>query len=330
VNDPVELLDKELAALCRGRGLQDPKILDRLGPTVREALGIRYSDDAAEQRRQLQVGLYEAARSLPPDLRTVFIHAMGFDPAGAAYIGDRLEIAGKRLDRDTRTVRRRLTQARHHVAENLASLLRRAASNNRYVGTGWLVDSLHSLFRLDLPAPRLTESREIIATVEGLDSITANVSLPSPPPPADPPMLEVVAEDGCTVASAEQVSASHWRYELALPVPLHRGERHHYVVTFVTSSLGYVRPYYVLVPFFDVRAFSAEVHFGSPPVSRHAWRLDGVPPAVIEDSPATAPDFDTEKSPVIRVEFMRARPGLCYGLHWDWSDWARSIRNSFT
>lgn len=329
MNDPVEQLDRELSALCRGRGLQDPKILDRVGPTVREALGIRYSDDAAEQRRQLLVGLYEASRSLPQDLRTVFIHAMGFDPASAAYIGDRLKTVGSRLDRHARSVRRRLTQARRHLAEDLASRLGRAASTNRYVGTGWRVESLHALLRLDLPAPRLTESREIIATDAGLNNITANVSLRSSPPPAAPPLLDVVAEEGCTVASSEQVSASHWRYELTLPSPLQLGERHRYAVTFITSSLRYFRPFYVLEPFRDVRTFSAEVHFGSPPVARHAWLLDGVPPAVIEDSPATAPDFDTKTSSVIRVEFDWARPGLCYGLHWDWSDGAHAIRSSF-
>ena len=319
MNDQVELLDKELAALCKGRGMQEPRILDRLGPAIREALGIRYGDDAAEQRHQLQVGLYDASAPLAPDLRVVFRYVTGFDRKGPHAVGEREAILGRLLNRDARTVRRRFAAARRAVAENLATRLGHAVSNNRFVRSGWHVESLRSVVRMDLASPQVTEYREIIATEEGLSRIAAHMSLPSAATvPADRPPLEIVAEQGCVVKSSERISASHWGYELDLPEPLQRGQRHHYVVTYIASSLDTMRPYYALVPFRDVRFFAAEVHFGSPSVARYAWYLDGVSPAVLDDAPIAMPDFDTDASPIVAVEFERAQPGLCYGLLWNW------------
>ena len=264
MNDPVAVLDSELSGLCRGRGLQEPRLLDRLGPALREVFGIRQVDDAAEQRRQLQVGLYAASDSLPGDMRIAFRCALGFDPAGPAFVGDRLTAAGEILDRHPRSMRRRLVQARRQVAENLAAALGRAVSNNPYLQPGWHVNRLRSVLRLDLPVPQLTESRDIIVTEDGLSRITANLSLPLPSTRHGSPALAIVAEEGCTLASSEQVSASHWRYELDLPTRQRCGQEHRYVLTFAISSLRDMRPYYVLVPFREVRTFVAEVHFGTP------------------------------------------------------------------
>lgn len=317
MTEPVERIDAELADLCRGRGLHDTKIIEKLGPTVRTALRIRHGDDPVVQRDQLRTGLVHASRDLARDLRMAFQGALGLDADGPAYLEDRLKQVAQELHLHPKSARRRLTLARRGVAEHLAGALIRAEANNPYIRLEWQDVRVEAQFRLDLPQPRLIERRTIVAIKDGLRIVTASISLPSP---GVPPQIAVIAGEGCEVASILRESPSHLRCDLALPQPLARAQRHQYEVSFVLSSFAGIRPYYVLVPFRGVPYFAAAVHFGTPSVASRVWRLSGVPSSIIEDLPDRAPDFDPAATPIVQVEFQRAISGFCYGLQWEWSE----------
>ena len=83
-------------------------------------------------------------------------------------------------------------------------------------------------------------------------------------------------------------------------------------------SRAFIRPYSVLVPFRQCRAFSTAVHFGEPPVAARAWRLAGVPPVVLEDGTPTDDFYNLDDDPVAVASFSSIFTGLAYGIQWEW------------
>ncbi len=310
----------ELTHLRRGRGLNDPKVHTRIGPGLRQALGIAVTDPAVEQRDQLRAGLNAAARSLPPDLGLAMFEALAIDRLSPPTLTAREERLTEALKTGPRTVRRRISEATVLVARNLAPRMARAQASEQFVKPGWEVEELAGVLRLSPDGARMTEDRLIVAT-QNLTHVTSNLSMPPGPGGegvAD--RLTLVAEEGCEISGVTQVSDVHWVYDLALPRPLQAGERHRYRITFLASSLAVMQPYYVLVPFRTYQRFSAEVHFGTPAVADAAWRVDGVPPALLRAAGGSSPvPIDPAATPVVRVEHRNTTPGLCYGVRWSWA-----------
>lgn len=311
-----ELLGEELHRLKKGRGLQDPGVLDDLGPRLTEALELDLRQTADDRRQALRRGLYDAAEHLIPELRHVFRIAFAMHPQSPPTLEARLAHAAKRFGCSERTARRRLDEAVKLLAEHLAG----RGSSSPYAQRDWETRGLRAVLRLDGGRPVLTERRLIVATASELSSLDHRISLPAPPG-RDSALPTLVADHGCTVGAAERQSASHWRYRIDLPRSLRLYEEHMYSLTCTLPSLGDLRPYYVLVPFNGgCRNFSAEVHFGTPPVATVAWRLDGVPTSVLDDEEPTADRFDLASEPVVACSFADVRPGLCYGVQWQWRD----------
>jgi hypothetical protein len=311
-----ELLGEELHRLKKGRGLQDPDVLDDLGPGITAALELDLRQTADDRRQALRRGLYDAAEHLIPELRDVFRIAFAIHPESPATLEARLAHAAARFRCSGRTVRRRLDEAVPLVAERLAS----RESSSPYAQRDWETRGLRAVLHLDGGRPVLTERRLIVATAAELSSLDHRISLPAPPG-RDSALPTLVADHGCTVGATERQSASHWHYRIDLSRPLRLYEEHLYSLTCTLPSLGDLRPYYVLVPFNGgCRSFSAEVHFGTPPVASVAWRVDGVPLSVLDDEEPTADRFDLAADPVAACSFADIRPGLCYGVQWRWRE----------
>jgi hypothetical protein len=311
---PAELLGSELHALKKGRGLQDPHLLDELGHQLTEALGLDLRQTAVDRQQALRRGLYEASEQLPVEHRDIFRIAVGIHPQSPPLLQDRLDFAAQKFRCSVRTVRRRLDEAVKLLAGQLAS--RGPASP--YAQRAWETRGLRSVLHLDGGRPVLTEHRLIVATAPGLRSLDHRVSLPAPPGRGNA-LPQLAAEVGCAIRETERVSASHWRYRIDLLKPLRLYEEHRYSLTCTLPSLADLRPYYVLVPFNGgCRDFSAEVHFGTPPLAAAAWRLDGVPASVLEDGMPTRRRFDLTADPVAACSFADIHPGLCYGVQWQW------------
>jgi hypothetical protein len=256
---------------------------------------------------------------LAPDLRGAVLVGLAVSGwSDAPLLTDRIDEIARSMDRDARTARRRLDAATRQLAGAIRARRRIEETSNPYAPSGWYVESLASTLHLDLPTARLTEDRVIVAEVDGLDELTASLSMP---PRAGFPTasLDVVAQAGCAVAGARRMSESHWRYSLALPRPLRAGERHRYVITFSVPDRETIEPYYVLVPLRRTRRFVAELRFGSPDDVELVWRLDGVPPSVLSDALPTQPGLTLDERGTVAVAFDEVLQGLCYGVQWRWA-----------
>ncbi|WP_088317368.1 hypothetical protein [Kineosporia sp. R_H_3] len=313
----VDTLTRDLMALRKGRALQSPGLVSRLGPALVAALDLDLALPETELRRLAQSGIVEAAQALAGDLREAVLVSLAVDGwTNVPLLTDRIDAIATAMDRDARTARRRLDAATRQLADALVSR-QSGEPGNPFAPTGWYVESLAATMRLDSASARLTEDRVIVADADGLDTVTATLSVQALEP-GTLPELGIVAEAGCRIRGAHRVSESHWRYELALPRPLRAGERHRYVVSF-TADRDRMRPHYVLIPLRRTRRFSAEIRFADADAVALAWRLDGVPPAVLEDAHPTTRTLTPDDTGVIRVRFEQVVQGLCYGVQWRWA-----------
>lgn len=318
-----ELVD-ELAVLRRGRGLYAPDVHRRVGPrlyAVADPSAPRPDGPATTDtilRDGLVAALDEVARALPRDLRFAALTALAARPElGSEMLTDRIDRVARFLERDRRTARRRVDEALILMAEALAAKLEARGSSSPDAPTGWFVDTLHSRLTFD-PTPRLVEHREVVATVDGLQEITVNLSMPSAAGDRSD-RLRLQAEQGCSVLRTEQISASYWRYVIGLPAPLRAGESARYVVSFVASSREAMMPYYVLIPLRRCRHFSAEVVFNRPDDVELLWRLDGIPVSLLEDFVVTPSLLRLDERNRVYVAFDDVQQGLCYGVQWRWA-----------
>lgn len=77
-----------------------------------------------------------------------------------------------------------------------------------------------------------------------------------------------------------------------------------------------MRPYYVLNPLRRCEHFTVRVRFGRERKPESIWRLNGVPPRVVDDfSPNDDPLF-IDRLGEVSLEFHNMQQGLSYGLQW--------------
>ena len=307
----------ELDRLHQGRGLNRPDLLAYVGPQLKEVLRIA-DNDPEEARRILVAELGEAARTLSGEYRYVFVMAAAITSA-APTLAERMSIVSGKLERDARTVRRRLRQADAQAAEYLLGRARRYGDDPAPIQDGWHAVSFESTLWLDRPRPQFLGVRDMVVTAERLTTVEEKISIPRAGPSDEDQLLEVEADEGCAVARLERLSTSSWRIVLELDRELHAGHRHRLGVRVTVPSRAFIRPYSVLVPFRQCRAFSTAVHFGEPPVAARAWRLAGVPPVVLEDGTPTDDFYNLDEDPVAVASFSSIFTGLAYGIQWEWA-----------
>jgi hypothetical protein len=94
----------------------------RIGSTLREVCEIGEEDSPGVIRNKVHHRLAELAADLPPDLRTVVLAAFAIcAEARHPLYQQRVGWAAERLDRDPRTIRRRVDEGINHLAQLAAA-----------------------------------------------------------------------------------------------------------------------------------------------------------------------------------------------------------------
>lgn len=306
--DPAHL-KAELARLRKGRGVARPDLLAVLGPTLRTILDI---DDATrdDEARSRFVSLVSGeAAGMPDDLGQLVSAAFGISDS-RPLLHDRLVAVGQLLQRDERTLRRRLAEADDLLADRM--VLRFGARAGLAI-PGWHWSSYR--FEVDVAgdAPVFLSTRTLVPSLDGLSEFEEIVSVPQV---GDSDSLQVEGVAGCTYLGREPLSGSSWRLLFALPRALGAGEEHETVVRFTWPSRDWIQPVAAFVPMRRVERFEVSVAFGQPRSCAKAWVLDGVLPTSFADPPVTeelAPDETVEAA------FDDPLLGHAYGIAWTWA-----------
>ncbi|QUQ68600.1 hypothetical protein [Kutzneria sp. CA-103260] len=295
MNGHLELV-RELKRLRKGRGVLAGGIQQRVGPAVRAACDIDAGDGPVAVRRKLTVRLIELAEQLPEDLRLVTLVAFAIErDAKQALYQERVRWAAIQLERDERTVRRRVDEAINQVAEL-------AAGDGNWFG-GWRTAELSVAVALDQDRPEVLEQRRIVAEQDDLREV--ELVAPIPLGQSDVQVLY-----GGTLIADDPAG-----FTLALPTPVAKEERHDLAVRFRLPPRQAMQQYLLCVPKRPCERFDLRLRF----------RRDGRPPTVfaLHGTPGENPPRDGREQAVdrageVHVRFHQLTPGLAYGARWEW------------
>lgn len=318
----------EMKVLRKGRGINTKGVEGRIGSALRTAFGVNGDDGPADIRRKIGDGLTRLAGSLPEDLRLAAMAAFSLTPetqqpfyqARARWVADHLE-------RDERTVRRRIDDGIQQLAELAAAQIAGLPDNTADVpGARWRSESLRALLLLDQSAPEAFEFRRIVSDQDGLAEIDLSVTLTAPPDVARPsgPSLTMDVLYGGSLVRRTMESARRFGMALALPRPLSRGEQHEFALRFRIPEGDAMRPHFVCVTKQDCDLLEIRVKFDEKKPPAAVWRLTKVFQDDLDDPAHRGDQVPVDTAAELRVTFGQVSPGFAYGVQWDMEGLAES------
>lgn len=307
----------ELAELRRGRGLVADDLHTRVGPGLWQAAGILGSDTPAAVRRKLVLYLTDLCGQLPDDLRLAALAALALhQEAEGKYLNQRIDWLASHFDRDPRTARRRIDQAFQLLSQYVDDQQNGQFDNNPNAPSGWYVESMRAMLRMDLDPAQLTEERRIVAVVDQLDEIVVSFSAPKDATLQSNDRIVAEMIYGGEIVEEHREARGHARFVVRLPHPLNLGQRHEYGIRFVAYPRASMRPYYVLIPYRRCEHFTVRVRFGVAWRPSLIWRLNGIPSRVLDDFTPRDDLLTLDPVSEITLEFHHLTQGLSYGLQW--------------
>jgi len=299
-------LIRELKSLRKGRGVFAGRIQERVGPNLSVLCGVVGDDGPVTVREKLTARLLELAEQLPDDmcLATVAAFALSTEVRLPLY-QDRVHWAAIRIDRDARTVRRRVDEAIDHLAD-LVAIPRRVPAE------GWGTAELRVALTLDCLRPEVLEQHRIVADQDALHEVDF-VS----PLAVGHRYLEVDVLYGGTLHDRGIVTHDRPSFALTLPRPLSRGESHDFAVRFRLPDPRAMRSQVVHVPEHRCEQFDLRVRFGRDRTPPQVWAMRDGHQAVWSEAARDGHQHPVDRAGEVHLRFRRLVPGLAYGARWE-------------
>jgi hypothetical protein len=311
-------LNAELRALRKGRGVHSPDLDLRLGPHLRALCHIDAKDDLEQIRDKVSRELERLCGDLPQDLSLAARVAFGLDTAVQyPFMADRVAYLAHHINRDSRTVRRRMDMAINRITE--ATLRESPLLGSSTISRGeWYVERCETVLRMDTSSPEAWESRQIVVTTDAVDSIELPFSVPREPGTgADRHDLQVEIVHGGIIESRRRATTTRFDLRLRLPKILRAGDRHDYTMLYRIPEGQIMSPRYVYIPVRPCQHFKLRVRFSLDTIPENIWEIsEELPRDIDDDSPARSVLF-TDSQGEVAVEFHGLQPGYGYGLRWD-------------
>jgi hypothetical protein len=311
-------LYQELARLRRGRGLQEPRPAERLGPLLRRLCGVSPGDSDGVARRRVEAVLSELTADLPDDLRMAAELSLGLGDRPATRLTQRTEALARELRCSGRTARRRMDEAARLVAR--AALAHPGpADDDADPGSGWRVREFSGLLRLDTATPELYETRTVQAE-RALESLMIRLDLP-PRPDAEGPALPLMIDALYGVRLAEVdggPDGRHYRLAVVLPHTLKPDEQLEFCLHYRVPPGQPIRDHCAIVPLDPCDQGRIRVRFDPATPPAHVWRLAAVTPRQMDRATTLpGPDrLDPDGAGEVGVSFRGLRQGHGYGVAW--------------
>ncbi|PPK64822.1 hypothetical protein V5P93_006225 [Actinokineospora auranticolor] len=287
MNGHVDLV-RELKSLRKGRGLFVGRIEDRVGPTLRLACAITEFDGRPVIRRKVTDRLADLSNRLPEDLRLAARVAFAIEAdARFPLYQDRVRWASEQIDRDVRTVRRRVDEAIDHLAE----LANDTPAPEAGAPAAWHLVALSAALALDGPRPEVLEHHRITAAGDGLRELDLETTCRA---------ADLRVHYGGTLTDQGR---------FRLPFPLARGESH----TFAIRAQPATPPTQLLFrPDQPGTRFDLRVRFGRERVPAQVRSVRG---AAGGELPGGSP-HPVDDAGEVHIRFDELVPGRVYGARW--------------
>jgi hypothetical protein len=307
----------ELSLLRRGQGLHAPDAMQRLGPLLRAVAGIEPGMTPGEMRSLLVEKLVAAIQTLPADLQMAVQAAFALhSEAESRFLNRRMEWLGKQLDRDPRTATRRVQDGLELLAERLLTLPDPDDGENAFAPRGWYVESQRSTLMMHLDPVRVHETRRVVSTQDGLESLTVSWSIPAETP-EDLADLHVDMVFGGQLRKDDATSSpTYWNGRVNLPHPLGAGERHEFELQVTSLPRRLFRPFFVMSPYRRCDEFALRVKFDPGQLPEQVWELDRVPFEFVNANQPIGRSLDVDRAGEVASRFTGLQTGFSYGLRW--------------
>jgi hypothetical protein len=304
----------ELKVLRKGRGIFTTPLGERVGPALRGTCGILEDDDQAEMRRKLSDRLLPLVQSLPDDLKIALLAAFALDErTRKPFYQERVHFAAIMLQRDDRTVRRRIDEGIEQIAAMAATA--EPDPGPRYPSRSWHTEELRVSLSLDQPVPEVFEFRRVVADADEITELDLALTLSTAGKSAESVAesdVEVDVFHGGVLTSRAMESSNRIGLALRLPGPLRRGERHEVALRFRANLR---EPHYVCVPRHPCDLFDLHVKFGDR-VPRRIVLLRKAFQDDTRDTAASGQVLPADDAGEVHVQFRHLAPGFAYGIRW--------------
>jgi hypothetical protein len=277
-------LVRELKTLRKGRALAG-RVEQRVGPALRSACEVSDADGMVTIRTKVTARLSELSAQLPEDLRLAALAAFAITPeARQPLYQERMRWAAARVDRDPRTVRRRVDEAIELLAELAASSSATSSPDK------WHTLSL--TLALVLEESCVLEQHRVVADQDGLRSFE--------------PALSSSSDEGSVLYGGTLSEGT-----VELPSPLHRGESWEFAAVFKAGRASQM----VYVPRHRCEVFDLRVRFGKEGPSE-VLALDGAFERDVADPGYRGRAQQVDAAGEAHLQFRHLTPGLVYGARW--------------
>lgn len=302
-------LIRELKSLRKGRGLLASQVEERIGPALRAECGVTDGDRLVVVREKVAARLTELADQLPADLRLAVLAAFGITAeARQPLYQDRVYWAATRIDRNPRTVRRRVDEAICRLAE-LATVASPGPDDEP--ADRWHTDQLRVVAVLDRERPEILQQRRITANQDDLRELDIAVSLQG-----DRDGLETGVLYGGTLHDRGTEASGRFGFTLTLPRPLARGESYDFAVWFRLPTTKAMRPYLVCVPREPCELFDLRVRFGRDRMPPYVSLLQRAFQSDVTDPGYRGRQHPVDRAGEVHLRFRQLTPGLAFGAKW--------------
>jgi len=304
-----EELVRELKSLRKGRAVLAGRLGDRIGPHLRTMCGIADDDKPVTVRGKVVARLIELAEQLPDDLRlaTTAAFALG-NEVRLPLLQDRVQWVAARMDRDARTVRRRMDDAIDHIAELVATAPRALSGD-------WHTERLSVAATLDQPRPELLEQYRVVA-----DRGPVHELVFTSPLAVGRGCVAVDLLYGGTLHGHHPADHDRHSFTLVLPEPLSRGESHDFAVRFRLRDPRAMRSYLVQASDHPCERFDLRVRFPADQDPPGVWTLRDAPETATFRPVHHGQQHAVNRSGEIHLRYRQLIPGLVYGATWRGED----------
>ncbi|WP_233599140.1 MULTISPECIES: hypothetical protein [unclassified Amycolatopsis] len=307
----------ELKLLRRGRGIAAPHLAERAGPALRAVCGTAGDAGNAAIRSMLSECLSEWSRSLPEDLCTAVLAALGLHPEAVhPFYQERVSWLAGHLQRDDRTARRRIDEGIDRLAEvAVASTNESFEAEAVQPSRRWHTEELRVTLALDQPVPEVFEFRRIVADADDIAELDLALTLTDSVYRGEAigaDDLRVDVFHGGRLIGRAMESTDRVGLALHLPEPLQRQSKHEIALRFRAE---FRHPHFVCVPRHPVDLFDLHVRFPLP-IPAEVVRLERVFQDDASDEAARGFSLTPDASGEVHVQFRRLTPGFAYGVRW--------------
>lgn len=322
MNGEVGDLVSELKTLRKGRGILASGIGERIGPMLRQVCGARADDSPIDLRDRVAEGLRRLAQELPGDLRIGVTAAFALaDEVAMPFYQDRVAWAAAKLNRDQRTVRRRIDQGIERMSEYAIGVVREREAEAGSASPGWHLERLFVAVALDLPTVEVLEYRRVVAERDDVRDLELGFTLTSPRVSTPPDRLaaEELGLDvfyGGRLDDRRMETTDRIGFRLVLPQPLRRNETHDFLLRVRMPRDSPVEPHYVCVLRNPCDVFDLRVRFDPGNRPARVSRLAGVFQRDVEDPTPIGEPVEPDASGEVVTQFRDVSPGLSYGVRW--------------